>query len=394
MAAVDDIEMPVRRLEQPVPGAEGPGGAPMPGNTAPGNAALGDPLTEDAFTGPEGIGDDGPEIRIEYRVIHGYRRAYRIAGSGPAILLIHGIGDNSSTWTDVMRELARDYTVIAPDLLGHGLSEKPRADYSVAAFANGMRDLLVVLGIPRVTVVGHSLGGGVAMQFCYQFPRFVQRLVLVAAGGVNRDVHPALRFASVPGVPTLLQALTLPGARTVLSQAGHLLNRADQSRRLPEQVLPAHIIVDHPDLFRIMGDLTDPHHQAAFIRTLRAVVDWRGQTITMLDRAYLTSRLPMMVMWGTRDSVIPPHHADLIDTAIPHAHLEYFEGAGHFPFRDDLDRFVRLIRDFMTSTEAIEFDPQNWRNLMTQGRQLDEMSGDDAVVEEVLELMEDERSVS
>ena len=114
------------------------------------------------------------DVRIEYHTIHGYRRAYRIAGSGPALLLIHGIGDNSSTWDEVIPILAQHYTVIAPDLLGHGESDKPRADYSVPAFANGMRDLLVVLGISKVTVVGHSLGGGVAMQFCYQFPRFAE----------------------------------------------------------------------------------------------------------------------------------------------------------------------------------------------------------------------------
>src|SRR6516162_10934728 len=93
---------------------------------------------------------------LQFRTIHGYRRAYRIAGSGPAILLIHGIGDNSTTWNTVQAKLAQRFTVIAPDLLGHGQSDKPRADYSVAAYANGMRDLLSVLDIERATVVGHS----------------------------------------------------------------------------------------------------------------------------------------------------------------------------------------------------------------------------------------------
>src|SRR6201985_513781 len=135
---------------------------------------------------------------LHFRTIHGYKRAYRIAGSGPAILLIHGIGDNSTTWQTVQTALAQRFTVIAPDLLGHGRSDKPRADYSVAAYANGMRDLLSVLDIDRVTVVGHSLGGGVAMQFAYQFPQLVERLILVAAGGVTKDVNVALRFASLP----------------------------------------------------------------------------------------------------------------------------------------------------------------------------------------------------
>ena len=136
---------------------------------------------------------------LQFRTIHGYRRAFRVAGSGPAILLIHGIGDNSTTWSTVQSKLAQRFTVIAPDLLGHGKSDKPRADYSVAAYANGMRDLLSVLDIDRVTVVGHSLGGGVAMQFAYQFPQLVDRLILVGAGGVTKDVNIALRWASLPG---------------------------------------------------------------------------------------------------------------------------------------------------------------------------------------------------
>lgn len=135
---------------------------------------------------------------LQFRTVHGYRRAFRIAGSGPAILLIHGIGDNSTTWNGVHAKLAQRFTVIAPDLLGHGQSDKPRADYSVAAYANGMRDLLSVLDIERVTIVGHSLGGGVAMQFAYQFPQLVDRLILVSAGGVTKDVNIVFRLASLP----------------------------------------------------------------------------------------------------------------------------------------------------------------------------------------------------
>src|ERR1700730_16362322 len=146
---------------------------------------------------------------LHFRTVHGYRRAFRIAGSGPVILLIHGIGDNSTTWETVQARLAQRFTVIAVDLLGHGQSDKPRADYSVAAYANGMRDLLSVLDIERATVVGHSLGGGVAMQFAYQFPPLVERLVLIGAGGVTKDVNIALRLPGVSrgaGAPGRRQA--------------------------------------------------------------------------------------------------------------------------------------------------------------------------------------------
>jgi pimeloyl-ACP methyl ester carboxylesterase len=149
---------------------------------------------------------------LQFRTIHGYRRAFRIAGSGPALLLIHGVGDKSESWGPVHAKLAQRFTVIAPDLLGHGESDKPRADYSLPAFANGMRDLLAVLGIERVTIVGHSFGGGVAMQFAYQYPHLVERLVLVSAGGVESDVSFALRFAAMPMGSEALAMVRVPGA--------------------------------------------------------------------------------------------------------------------------------------------------------------------------------------
>src|ERR1700759_5255895 len=156
---------------------------------------------------------------LQFRTVHGYRRAFRIAGSGPVILLIHGIGDNSTTWETVQAKLAQRFTVIAVDLLGHGQSDKPRAEYSVAAYANGMRDLLSVLEIERATVVGHSLGGGVAAQFAYQFPERCERLVLVGSGGVGRTVSPLLRVAAVPGAEALMPLLGLPPVK-LLSRVG------------------------------------------------------------------------------------------------------------------------------------------------------------------------------
>lgn len=334
------------------------------------------------------------QVRVEYHTVHGYRRAYRIAGSGPALLLIHGIGDNSSTWNEIIPMLAQHYTVIAPDLLGHGKSDKPRADYSVPAFANGMRDLLVVLGITKVTVVGHSLGGGIAMQFCYQFPRFAERLILVAAGGVTRDVNPALRIVSMPVAHEILTLLRLPGVIPGLRLAARTLAAAPQLPALPSAVSPRRMLYDHEDLMRVLGDLTDPTASAAFLRTLRAVVDWRGQVVTMMDRCYLTERLPVLLVWGDHDTVIPYHHALLAHSAIPHSELETFSRAGHFPFHNDPERFVRVVSDFMDRNQPVEFDPINWRRLMSEGQRPDEFTGDDETVEAVFDALEDERSAT
>ena len=121
---------------------------------------------------------------VKYVELHGQRVAYREAGSGEVVMLIHGMAGSSDTWQAVVPQLARRYRVIAPDLLGHGQSTKPRTDYSLGAFAAGLRDLLDEVGISRATIVGHSLGGGVAMQFLYQHPQYCQRLILVSSGGL------------------------------------------------------------------------------------------------------------------------------------------------------------------------------------------------------------------
>ncbi|MFE1956330.1 alpha/beta fold hydrolase, partial [Streptomyces sp. NPDC059524] len=288
------------------------------------------------MTSPTG----GSQIRMRFRTVHGYRRAFRMAGKGRAILLIHGIGDSSDTWRDVMPGLARNYRVIAPDLLGHGASDKPRADYSLAAYANGMRDLLGVIGVERVTLVGHSLGGAVAMQFAYQFPERCERLVLVGTGGISRQVTPLLRAATLPGAELLMMALRMPTMRTQIGLAVKAL-----------QFLDTNLGVDAPDLLRVVDALPDGTSRNAFIRTLRAVVDWRGQVGTMLDRCYLAQGMPTMLVWGGRDQVVPAAHAGLGHVAMPGSRLEIFEDAGHFPFRTDPQRFETVLRDFIATTE-------------------------------------------
>ena len=323
---------------------------------------------------------------LDFRTIHGYRRAFRIAGSGPALLLIHGIGDNSTTWASVQAKLAQRFTVIAPDLLGHGQSDKPRADYSVAAYANGMRDLLGVLDIERVTVVGHSLGGGVAMQFAYQFPQLVERLILVGAGGVTHDVNIALRAASLPmggeALALLRLPLVLPAVQVAGKVAGSLLGNTSLGRELP------HVL-------RILRDLPEPTASSAFTRTLRAVVDWRGQVVTMLDRCYLTESVPVQLIWGDRDVVIPVSHARMAHAAMPGSELEIFAGSGHFPFHDDPDRFVEVVQRFIDATQPAEYDQAALRQLLRDGVRERSISGTVDTRVAVLDAMgHDERSAT
>ncbi len=295
-------------------------------------------------------------FEVQYLTIHGHKRAYVKAGHGPALLLLHGLGCDHRTWLPVMAALSRRYTVIAPDLLGHGRSDKPRADYSVGGYANGMRDLLTVLGIDRATVVGHSFGGGVAMQFAYQFPERTERLVLVAPGGIGREVTPAIRAISLPGFQTLMGVATMPGLLQAVKLAlrGLSISGISHARDLDE-------------VAEIVQHLSDRKARAAITHVVRAVVDWRGQVVTMADRAYLTHAMPMCVMWGTEDAVIPVRHAGLARQIAPEATVEVIPNAGHFPHKDHPQRFVKLLNDFIRTTEPAVYDRDRWRHLLENG---------------------------
>lgn len=297
-----------------------------------------------------------------FAVVHGYRRAFRVVGSGPPLVLLHGIGDSSRTWRRVLEPLSEGRTVIAPDLLGHGDSDKPRADYSAAAYACGLRDLLAVLDVDRATVVGHSLGGGVAMQFAYQFPERCDRLVLVSTGGVGREVHPLLRLAAAPGAEAVLPLLTgtpLRLASWALGPVGRwFVERGVDVLRLGDDL--EHVL----DCY---AALATPQQRASFLRTLRSVVDLRGQVVTMLDRCYLAAGLPTLLVWGGQDRVVPVEHAGVAHRAMPGSRLEVIPDAGHFPQLSHPERFAAVLRDFLDRTAPAEHDPERWRRLLRSG---------------------------
>ncbi|GAA4688413.1 alpha/beta fold hydrolase [Nocardioides nanhaiensis] len=294
---------------------------------------------------------------VQFLTIHGHRRAFVKTGTGPALLLLHGLGCDHTTWLPVIDTLARRYTVIAPDLLGHGQSAKPRADYSVGGYANGMRDLLTVLGIDKATVVGHSFGGGVAMQFAYQFPERTERLMLVASGGLGPEVSPLIRAITTPGYHHVMGALTLPGVRHV-GVAGLKALAASglrSTRDLAE-------VADIYDTFK------DPHARHAIRHVVRAVVDWRGQIVTMADRAYLTQAMPMAVVWGREDHVIPVRHASNAAALAPEARVEVLPNAGHFPHKDHPERFAKIVHDFIRTTRPATYSRGKWRSLLKAGQ--------------------------
>jgi pimeloyl-ACP methyl ester carboxylesterase len=295
-------------------------------------------------------------MRNEEITLHGHRVAYATAGEGPPLVLIHGITSSSDTWTDVIPLLAEHHTVIAPDLIGHGRSAKPRGDYSLGAYASGIRDLIVALGHDRVTIVGHSLGGGIAMQFAYQFPERIERLVLVASGGLGRGVHLALRSAALPGAELVLPLL---GAAQ-LHRVGGAVGR----------VAGALGFQSGPDLREISAGLAsfgDWEARRAFVHTVRGIIEPGGQRVNASDRLYLAEDVPTMIVWGENDPIIPVRHGRRAHDLIRGSRLEVFPDAGHFPHGTDPYRFARVLREFVDTTEPAEVDLQRARERLITG---------------------------
>lgn len=293
---------------------------------------------------------------VQFVTIHGHRRAFVKVGRGPVVLLLHGLGCDHTTWEPVIESLSRRYTVLAPDLLGHGASDKPRADYTLGGYANGMRDLLTVLGIDKVTVIGHSFGGGVAMQFGYQYPERTERLMLVASGGLGPEVTPAIRAITTPGFDQVVGVLTLPGVRHLGMAGLRALSR-----------VPSKLTRDLDEVATIYDTFKDRDARHAIRHVVRAVVDWQGQIVTMADRAYLTEAMPMSVVWGRDDRVIPVRHANHVLELAPHARVEVVPDCGHFPHKDHPTRFVRIVHEFIRSTEPATYRRSRFRALLKAG---------------------------
>jgi pimeloyl-ACP methyl ester carboxylesterase len=224
---------------------------------------------------------------MKYLDLHGDRVAYREAGAGEALLLIHGMAGSSATWRAVLPQLSKKYRVVAPDLFGHGESAKPRGDHSLGAFAAWLRDLLDELGITRATVVGQSLGGGVAMQFVYQHRDYCQRLVLISSGG---------------------------------------------------------------EMWNAYSSLSDGQTRQAFLRTLRSVVDYRGQAVSAVNKLHLSSGIPTLLIWGDEDRIIPIAHGYAAHDALPASRLEVLCGVGHFPHVESPTAVVDILDDFIATT--------------------------------------------
>ncbi|HEX3874400.1 MAG TPA: alpha/beta hydrolase [Solirubrobacteraceae bacterium] len=304
-------------------------------------------------TPPTGAGES--EVRTRELRLHGHTLSYRTAGSGPVVLLLHGIAGTAEAWVPSMRLLARRFTVIAPDLPGHGDSDKAAGDYSLGALANSMRDLLVGLGHSRATIVGHSLGGGIAMQFAYQYPERCERLVLVGSGGLGRSVNGLLRAAALPGAGLVLSVAAPP----IVAVGGLLGSLAG---RIGLRAAP-----DVREVSRGFATLVDGDTRSAFLETLRSVVSPSGQRVDATSKLYLAAGMPVLIVWGARDPIIPANHGRRAHELIPNSTYVEFEDAGHMPHADDPHRFADVVVDFVDANPPGRATAESWSRLLRAG---------------------------
>jgi len=284
-----------------------------------------------------------PSVADHRIALHGKVVAYRRGGAGPQLVLLHGLASTNRTWDPVIDELARTHDVIAPDLSGQGLPPKQMVDYSIGGYATIVRDLLLALGAKRVTLVGHSLGGGIAMQVLHMAPELIGRLVLVDSGGLGRDLGGPLRAVSLPGAPLFIRATTSVPARAAGRAAKGLLDR-----------LGVELSGDATEGLEGYASLHDRGARSAFLNTVRTSTGLGGQRVSAVDKLYLMKDFPALTIWGARDRIITVRHAHEVLELVPHMRLEIIDEAGHFPHVDTPDRFVRLLTDFEQTTKPSE----------------------------------------
>jgi pimeloyl-ACP methyl ester carboxylesterase len=294
------------------------------------------------------------EDPLRHVSIHGHDMAYQMEGSGPALLLIHGIAGSSRTWRDVIPRLTDRFTVIAPDLMGHGQSEKPVGDYSLGAFASGIRDLLEVLSIDRATVVGQSFGGGVALQLAYQHPERCERLVLVDSGGLGREVSWLLRLMTLPASEYVMPVIFPGFVRDWGDDLFRTIN--DRGIRLGRV----------SEMWSAYASLAEAENRQAFARTIKSVIDPGGQTVSAMDRLYLASPMPTLIIWGDRDVIIPVSHAYAAHQAMPGSQLVIIEGVGHFPQIEAPEQLVDALIDFIESTEPAHLGAEDRQRMLRE----------------------------
>jgi pimeloyl-ACP methyl ester carboxylesterase len=295
--------------------------------------------------------------------LHGHEVIYRTAGSGPPVVIVHGMVNSSKHWRDVALKLAENHTVIVPDLIGHGDSAAVRGDYSIGAHAAVIRDLLSAIEVESATFVGHSLGGGIAMQFFYQFPNKVERLALISSGGLGQEVSPMLRGAALPGAAGIVWAASHRSVLGLLDGLSFVLRKAGLQKAVYLKAIT-----------RALRPLQVAGARRAFLESLRSVIDRHGQKVSAIDRLYLLGPVETLIVWGERDRTIPIEHGQAAHELIPHSRFETLPRAAHFPNLEDPAGLAEVLGRWLAETKPYRLTDEDWSELiasrLVRGRHL------------------------
>jgi pimeloyl-ACP methyl ester carboxylesterase len=266
--------------------------------------------------------------------------SYVTGGHGEPIVLLHGLGSDSGTWRRILPELARHYTVYAPDMFGCGLSDKPEIAYTIEAMAHYIRIFMDAVGIERAHLIGHSLGGGIAMQTVYFSEERVRRVVLVDSGGLGHDLHWLLRISTLPGAHLIIGLLTHPRSGVIALAQGLERHRHAGEDLDYESLVPL-----------ILRRLRQPETRRSFLRMIRAVGNISGQKVSALSLLTERAATPFLLIWGEKDPIIPPTHAYAARARIPNSLVAVIPDSYHQPHIESPEQFCRLTLDFLQEAE-------------------------------------------
>jgi len=290
--------------------------------------------------------------------VHGRPVAVRVLGeeSAPVVALVHGIASDADSWGSVPEWLAEraGVRVVVPELFAAGGSVSGNQDFSLGSYAAGLRDVLFALGHERATVIGHSLGGGVAMQYTYLFPHLVERLGLISSGGLGRGVSPVLTAATLPGAELVVPLLATARVR----RAGSMLLRVCDA---VARFIPGASTTELREVGRGIGAFADPHVRLAFLSTVRHVLDVKGQRISARDRLPYAADVPVLFVHGARDTIIPERHSARAHSEVPGSRYEVMPNVGHFPHLEQPALFVSTLLQWMVETEPAQLTEAMFR---------------------------------
>ena len=273
----------------------------------------------------------------QYTNIGNINTRFWVAGStGPPIIFIHGLGGFVENWEDNIIELSKVRQVYALDLAGFGFSDKPDVDYTISYFADFVRDFMITSGIEKATMIGESMGGGIALQLALKYPEKVEKIVLAGSSGLGKEVSISLRL------------LTLPIFGERLSRPSK-----EGTKQFFEQLFYNKEIIQEEWIEYDYQLSLQPGVQRSLLRALRSLCNIWGQKrkiyLPILENLQKIE-IPVLILWGAQDQIVPVSHAHRAKKILPNARIHIFDPCGHVPNIECADEFNALVTGFMSET--------------------------------------------